>query len=123
MVFVENNPQYLSGVVVNKTEKFAIVNSLSRGIENLKETVSPLDVLRQKLSRENLVEAQWLEFSDIYTNFEFKEDEKNYKLLDGLLMIIDDYEKILVPPSLVGPLLAHLHLSGHKGLTRMLLEM
>jgi hypothetical protein len=129
MVFVENNPQYLSGLVVNKTEKFAIVNSLSRGIENLKETVSPLDVLRQKLSRENLIEAQRLEFSDIYTNclaspsFEFNEDEKNYKLLDGLLMIIDDYEKILVPPSLVGPLLAHLHLSGHKGLTRMLLEM
>jgi hypothetical protein len=61
------------------------------------------------------------------SNFEFTEqhvsDPVTYKLFDGLLMVRKDGFKILVPPSLVGPLLAHYHLAGHKGVTRMMMEL
>jgi hypothetical protein len=133
MVFVEDNPQYLSGLIVNKSDEKVIVNALSRGIENVKETVSPLDVLREKLTREKIVTAQKEQLPEIYQkclsseNFEFREthvdNPKTYKILDGLLMVKEQFFKIYVPPSLVGPLLANYHLAGHKGVTRMMLEL
>ncbi len=46
-----------------------------------------------------------------------------YKLVSDLLMVDKDFYKILVPPSMVGLLLAHTHLLGHKGLTRMLSDL
>ena len=56
-------------------------------------------------------------------NFEYTENEKTYKLLMDLLMIIDTAFKIIVPPTLVGPLLAYTHLLGHKGLAKMIQDM
>jgi hypothetical protein len=41
------------------------VNSLSRGLENVKETVTPPDILKEKLTREKIIEAQKKELSDV----------------------------------------------------------
>jgi hypothetical protein len=133
MVFVENNPQYLSGVVVNKAENQAIVNALSRGLQNVTETLTPLDILKGKLTRERIIQAQKEELAELYyqcltsKDFEFTESHtdnpRTYRLFNDLLMIKDNSFKILVPPSLIGPLLAHYHLTGHKGTARMLLAM
>ncbi len=46
-----------------------------------------------------------------------------YKLVLDLLMIQDGYYKIFIPDSLIGALLSYTHLSGHKGITRMLADL
>ena len=46
------------------------------------------------------------------------EGEKMYKLVMDLLMVNVDSFKIMVPPTLVGPLLAYTHLMGHKGIAK-----
>ena len=56
-------------------------------------------------------------------NFEYTENEKTYKLLMDSLMIKDTTFKIMVPPSLVGPLLAYIQLLGHKGLAKMIQDL
>jgi hypothetical protein len=53
-------------------------------------------------------------------NFEYSmmesEKQKIYKLVDNLLFTVQNIDKIMVPPSMIGVLLAHSHLYGHKGL-------
>jgi len=48
------------------------------------------------------------------------EKQRIYKLIDNLLVTIENIDKIVVPPSMIGILLAHSHLYGHNGLPRML---
>ena len=42
--------------------------------------------------------------------------------MDLLIIKVTNY-KILIPPTLVGPLLAYVHLLGHKGLQKMLKDL
>ena len=77
-----------------------ITLSISNGINNIKETLQPIDILREKLSRKTIIDRQKAELSEIYTNclasenFEYipKQDpqdpfELKYKLVSDLLFI------------------------------------
>jgi len=72
-----------------------------------------------------------LEFSKIYEsclaaiNFTYTDSESNtqYKLISDLLMINDNFRKILLPTKLIELLLSFTHLLGHKGIDRMLADM
>ena len=111
----------------------AITLAINRGIENVKETVTPIEILQEKLTRAEIVKKQKIEFSDIYSaclaaeNFEYvtehTENPVKYRLVSDLLMLFEDFYKILIPPSMVGLLLSYTHLLGHKGLTRMLADL
>ena len=85
-------------------------------------------ILQNKFSQANLVKEQKSEFSEIYNkclsaeNFEYipEKSEKTYKLLTDLLVIEgNDFSKILVPKTLIGPLLSNTHLLGHQGIKKM----
>jgi hypothetical protein len=125
--FVEANPHYLT---VNRQ---ATVNTVNIGLNNIQMTTTPLEILKEKLSRSKIVEHQKKEFSEIYTacltskDFDFTNDKTSppvrYKLILDLLMVDKDFFKILIPPSMVGLLLSHTHLLGHKGLTRMMRDL
>ena len=94
--FVEENPHYLT---INetksdksKTKIKAITLAITKGLENIKETIKPLEILQQKLERSNIVEQQKKDFSKIYitclasNNFEAtiideSQQENQYKLV------------------------------------------
>jgi len=130
--FVEQHPEYLTVNSQNNSPQ-SITLAINKGLENIKETVTPLEILKEKLTRANIIQKQKQEFSDLYSNclasenFEYTtEHEKNpvkYKLVSDLLMIDENFYKILMPPSMVGLLLSYTHLLGHKGLTRMLADL
>ena len=139
--FVENHPEYLtinSQLPIDKPkeqEKLnAITLAISRGLENVQDALSPLEILKEKLSRANIIAAQKRDFSRIYEtclaspNFEIEYAEvlnipRKFKLVSDLLMVDNDFYKIFVPPSMIGVLLSYTHLLGHKGLNRMLADL
>jgi len=99
------------------------------GITNIEDLTTPLGILKDRLSRANIIRAQKKEFNSIYTqclaseNFEFEDakNNKTYRLILDLLMIKDtDSFKIYIPPNLTGPLLSFTHLLGHQGLVKMI---
>jgi hypothetical protein len=56
--FVEENPQYLTVNYLSKSETPAIILSISKGLTNVKETLAPIDILRDKLSRSEIIKYQ-----------------------------------------------------------------
>ncbi|MFO0004046.1 MAG: hypothetical protein ACK559_23235, partial [bacterium] len=96
-----------------------ITKSINRGIDNIRDIVSPLDILRQEFNRDIIIREQKQQFNNIYEqclsspNFEFEsENEKRqvdkYKLVLDLLMCYRNGElKIYVPDKLIGVLLAY----------------
>ena len=135
--FVENHPEYLTinsnKSTDSKSELKAITLSISKGLENVKEVTTPIEILKEKLSRSEIIRNQKQEFSNIYTQClaakdfetECKITDKvfKFKLVSDLLMIYTDFYKIYVPPTMVGMLLSYTHLLGHKGITRMLSDL
>ena len=128
--FVNQHPEYLK--VTNQkinAIKYAINNQNQRvntlkNISHLYKALTPIDILRQKITREKIIQEQKIEFKqiidDCINNKEFKTQigEKHYMLREGLLMMRrhkDDEEKIVIPKSMVGPILAVHHLMGHRG--------
>jgi hypothetical protein len=96
-----------------------IALQITAGLENVKAVVTPLEILRERLSRANIILRQKKEFSQIYSNciagenFEYITSEDpptKYKLINNLLMIEKGYYKIMIPDSMIGLLLAHSHL-------------
>ena len=65
--FVEENPQYLTVNYPSKSETPAIILSISKGLTNVKETLAPIDILRDKLSRSEIIKYQKIELSEPYT--------------------------------------------------------
>jgi hypothetical protein len=127
--FCEENPQYLT--VNNSLTVMQITKAISRGIENIKDVVTPLDILKRKFSREIIIKEQKLQFTEIYTrclgskNFFYTQvDEKgketNFMLVLDLLMIENEGFKVYVPDKLIGTLLAYTHLLGHLGTGKMM---
>lgn len=107
--------------------------SIHKGLANVQDIITPLDILKERKSQAEIVKNQKKEFSKIYTaclagkNFEFIDEHasnnpKN-KLVSNLLMVFYDYYKILLPTNMIGLLLSFTHLMGHKGLARMLANM
>jgi len=107
--------------------------SIHKGLANVQDIITPLDILKERKSQAEIVKNQKKEFSKIYTawlagkNFEFigehaSNNPKN-KLVSNLLMVFYDCYKILLPTNMIGLLLSFTHLMGHKGLARMLANM
>mgnify|MGYP003335260423 FL=1 len=91
---------------------------------NLEDYKVPLEILKERLSRAEIIKRQKVELSDIYDqclasdDFEYEEEASGtkYKLLMDLLMIDNGRGKqIYIPDSLIGPLLSYTHLLGHQG--------
>ena len=134
--FVESNPQYLT---VNDNEpevKIAHVLSISQGLENVKAVSTPIEILKERLSRANIIKAQKSELTEIYVkclaseNFEYiekstskKGNDVHYKLIFNLLFILKGNYRIYVPQSMIGLLLSCTHLLGHQGLKRMIADL
>ena len=146
--FCEQHPEYLTinekepkqktysktaKSVKNSKEVQNLIMSIRQGIENIKDIVTPLDIIKERISRSEIVKNQKKEFSNIYTeclagkDFEFIDEKSSkkfkYKLISDLLMIYDNFYKILLPPSMIGLLLSFTHLLGHKGILRMLADL
>ena len=62
--FCADNPQYLT---VNNPLVNYITMSLTKGNDNIKQLSDPIDVLKDRLSRANIIKNQKVEFNDIYT--------------------------------------------------------
>ncbi len=128
--FVEAHPEYLT--INNQQEAKTITLSISNGLTNVKEAIQPIDILRERLSRLELIKHQKEEYPEIYARclasdkFEYEDDNEEktkYKLVADLLFIQKTTYRILVPPSMVGLLLSYTHLLGHKGIVRMIADM
>ena len=127
--FCSDNPHYLT---INTDTAKHLALSINHGVSNVQDIVTPIEILRDRLSRSEIIKLQKQEFSDIYTaclaskNFEFVDehstDKNKYKLVSDLLLVEHDFYKILLPSKLIGLLLSYSHLLGHKGLTRMLAD-
>jgi len=130
--FCQDNPQYLT---VNQAPTiYNITQALSKGIDNIREVSSPLDMLKNKFSRDIIIKEQKKEFEKIYQkclaspNFTYSDTNKRnkittYTLILDLLMIEPEERmglKIYVPTNLIGILLAYTHLLGHLGTGKML---
>jgi Reverse transcriptase (RNA-dependent DNA polymerase)/RNase H-like domain found in reverse transcriptase/Integrase zinc binding domain len=101
----------------------------STGIKNISDLKEPIEILKERLSRANIIKQQKLEFKDIYEkciaseNFAYKDADSNleFQLILDLLMVRDGEDlKIYIPKSLIGPLLSYTHLLGHLGVRKML---
>jgi len=133
--FVEEHPEYLTINDQPPSVTKSHVLAINAGLANVQAIRTPLEILRAKLSRSNIIIAQKTEFVTIYTkclaseDFEYIETKagktsgNEYKLVFNLLMINKGHYRIYLPPSLVGVLLSLTHLLGHQGLTRMLKDM
>ena len=131
--FVEKHPEYLT--INSAKEAKTIALAISNGLSNVKETLQPIHILQERLSRNNFIQHQKREFAEIYANclaspnFEYttriienypNEKPIKYKLIADLLLIKKITYRIYVPPSMVGLLLSYTHLLGHKGIVRMI---
>ena len=130
--YVDSHPEYLMINAPSPQAVKTLALQITAGLDNVKAVVTPLEILRERLSRANIIMRQKKEFSQIYSNclagenFEYESADDpptKYKLVNNLLMVEKDYYKILVPDSMIGLLLSHTHLLGHSGLQRMLLDM
>ena len=107
--FCADNPHYLT---VSTPTVNSLTFTVSQGIANIKDITGPLDLLKDKLAREQIIKHQKVDFKDLYNdclsspNFEVKTDKDQYQINFYLLMINKDGYKILVPDNLIGPLLA-----------------
>ncbi len=123
------HPEYLTVNHNNSPTDQSIIMFISKGLSNVADVVTPLEVLQERLKRSEIVECQKIELSAIYTaclattDFEYVDDKSSnpirYKLISDLFIINKDYYKILTLDSMIGLLLCHTHLLGHKGLNRI----
>jgi hypothetical protein len=99
------------------------------GLQNILDIKRPIEVLKERLSRANIIKAQKLELSTIYNKCLASQDfthldkdtDMTYILILDLMMVMNDKgHQICVPPSLIGPLLSYTHLLGHLGMRKML---
>ena len=133
ITFVEEHPEYLTINRADTPSEQSAIMAITTGLNNIKDIVAPLDILKERLQRSEIVQGQKKEFPELYEqcltseNFEYIDDKDpkqvRYKLVSSLLMIEQDGYKILIPNSMIGLLLSHVHLIGHKGLVRMLADL
>jgi hypothetical protein len=123
--FCQENPHYLS---INTHTINLISSTLTKGINNLESYTIPIETLKERLSRENIIHFQKIELNDLYNqclqseNFSFSDTDNNMISLtiDLLTITRNNVTKIYAPYSLVGPLVAYIHLLGHMGVNKMI---
>jgi hypothetical protein len=83
--FVEQNPQYLTINSSGVNSIRALTFSISRALSQVREIISPIDVLREKLARSEIIAQQKVEFPEIYAiclsseNFEYSLKDSKFK--------------------------------------------
>jgi hypothetical protein len=103
--FCADNPQYLT---VNQPSVNLITFAINQGIQNITDLTDPLTILKDRLSRENIIEKQKLEFNNIinkcyesddftYTDTTDTDKPMTYKLVLDLLIVDRNGWKICVP--------------------------
>ena len=105
--------------------------ALNKSFSHLVNLKSKLDIVKERISSNKIIEAQRDEFNDLYqnliltTNFEYTENNTNYQLKDGIIYIqVNDMFKILVPEQLESILIGFYHISlGHAGAKRLALAL
>jgi len=131
--YVEDHPEYLTINMQDTPPLKNIALAINKGLENVQSVMTPLEILKSKLTRASIIEAQKNEFNEIYTlclaapEFILDADPPKvphkFRLVSDLLMIYQDFYKIYVPPSIIGILLSYTHLLGHKGIGRMMADL
>ena len=56
--FVEDHPEYLTINTPDHVTPKTITLAINRGIENVKETVTPIEILQEKLTRAEIIKRQ-----------------------------------------------------------------
>jgi hypothetical protein len=89
--FCIENPQYLT---INSFQVNMLTSTLTKGINNIQNYTVPIETLKSRLDRINIIKYQKLEFKDIYDkcliseNFSYTSDDKcEYSLTYDLLTI------------------------------------
>jgi Reverse transcriptase (RNA-dependent DNA polymerase)/RNase H-like domain found in reverse transcriptase/Integrase zinc binding domain len=128
--FCTDNPQYLT---INQPNVNMITMTINQGIQNITDLTDPINILKERLSRENIIEQQHLQFAPIIEkcleNEDFTYNDENdekqhisYKMILSLLLInINEKDwKIYIPDSMIGLLLAYTHMIGHWSTNKMI---
>ena len=126
--FVRDHEHLLTCVnKVTPSAKKMDVASLSKAANDMKTLLLPTETLQEHMTHQNIAQEQKKIFKPIYQkclvspNFTCSENDQNYLLSNGLILIQDrDLFKIYLPPSLEGIFLAYHHLShAHAGVQKM----
>ena len=123
--YCADNPQYLTvtdtktvtDMLINQDKAISYVDeealvkstvlAIHQGLANVTDIITPLDIIKQRLSRSEIIKEQKKEFENIYisclggTDFEFIDEHSlnktKYKLVNDLLMIYSGFHKIYLP--------------------------
>ena len=125
-IFVQNNENLIK--IIDPPTRVSTVLSLSKTAHNLSKLIDPVKTLTNRLQHENIAIQQKKEFTEIINKciadpkLQYIQDQTEYTLKNGLLYMQDNgIQKILMPPSLEGILIAYHHLTfNHCGLQGML---
>ena len=123
--FVNNNLHLLK--IVSPDPMHKVVLSLNRTVQDMNKLLEPVNALKKRISFENIASQQQLQFNHIITacitssSQSTTFDGKLFKHQNGLLYCFDQgVQRIVVPKSLEGLLIAHYHLAyAHAGLAKM----
>jgi hypothetical protein len=142
--FCQDNPQYLTTTVPTVN---LMSLSLTTAIKNVSRQVEPLMLLKRKLSKENIINEQHRQYNSLIQEISALERKKQPLRKGNLIYLMEwdvlyvshttdgvpEQEKqnkanllrqqILLPDSLVGILLSFIHLQGHYGTEKMLVNM
>ncbi len=66
--YVNSHPEYLVLNDLDHTPLPAVVHNLTTGVKNVKSVTTPLEILQEKISREEIFKSQKLEYPKIYTS-------------------------------------------------------
>ena len=127
--FVNDNQKLL--LIPDNLTTQVSVSSLTSSTENMKTVLDPLEHLHKRMSYENIIKEQELEFKSIL-NFLITQPDmegsklgKSYKIENGMLYSYENEQlRVLLPEKLEGIFIAFIHLShnhlGVKGMTTAL---
>ena len=123
--FVNSNLHLLKTISPDPQHK--LVLSLNKTVKDINKLLEPVNTLKKRLSFENIAEKQKEEFNFIIVSCIKSEDHtasfdgKNYKYQNGMLFCFDQgIQRLFVPKSLEGLLIAHYHLAfAHAGVNKM----
>ena len=123
--FVNKNLHLLKIVSTEPTNR--VVLSLNKTVQDMTKLLEPINALKKRISFANIALQQKLQFNQIITDCLKSENQsttfenKHYKYQDGLLYCFDQgVQRIVVPKSLEGLMIAHYHLAyAHAGLAKM----
>lgn len=65
---MDSHPEYLMVNAPNPQAVKTLALQITAGLDNVKAVVTPLEILRERLSRSNIIIQQKKEFSSIYSN-------------------------------------------------------